>query len=62
MYDDPLFVIRIEIPALSEYVAYLRENNQGKLDDATASLKELQARLDKSKTRLDEAVTNEEKT
>lgn len=44
--------VTIEFPALDNLVSYLRENEQARIDAATAQVKKLTAVLEKSQTEL----------
>lgn len=46
--------IRIDFPALSDLVTFLREQNQGKVDALTAQVSDLAARLKTSSSALKE--------
>ncbi len=53
--------IRVDIPALSDLVAYLRESlaNQAQIDALTGEVTSLTSRLQKSNTGLEAATTQE---
>ena len=60
MFRRP-FIVTIEIPALADLVAYLRESDQAHLDAVTATVEGLTARLNQSRTQLQTAINEESK-
>lgn len=55
-------VIRIDIPALTDLLAFLRENSQQEIDAAAAQISQATDRLNKSASTLDEAILKEKNT
>ena len=54
------FSIRIDFPALDNYVAYLRESEQQQVDATTAQLRQITQALKQSGVRLNQSVANQQ--
>lgn len=54
-------VIRIEFPALDNFVAFLRDNEQRKIDAMTAEIRGSVTQLKSSGDALQQAIANEQK-
>ena len=52
--------IHVDFPALDNLVAFLRDNQQSKIDATTAAIEQLTTRLGKSGVALENEITKEQ--